>query len=83
MNIKVSDDGLEFPFQGQHDLAGLTAMHLGPKTLMERIATLNGQLIINSSAAGASLEMSVPLLPQSQTNHFTRADNAFEQEQNQ
>ena len=81
VNIKVSDDGLGFPFQKQHDLAGLTAMHLGPKTLMERIATLNGQLIINSSAAGASLEMTVPQLPQSQTNHFTRADNAFEQEQ--
>lgn len=83
VNIKVSDDGNGFPFQGRYDLAGLTAIDHGPKTVMERIVTLNGQLIINSSAAGASLEMSVPLPPKSQTNYFTRADSAFEQEQKQ
>ncbi len=83
VNIKVSDDGRGFPFQGQHDLAGLTAIGLGPKTLMERIATLNGQLTINSSDAGASLEMSVPLPPKNQTNHLTRVDSALEQEKKQ
>jgi signal transduction histidine kinase len=81
VNIKVSDDGKGFPFQGQHDLAGLTALGLGPKTLMERIATLNGQIIINSSAAGAKLEISVPLPPKNQTNHLIRVDRALEQEQ--
>lgn len=63
VNIKVSDDGKGFPFQSQYDLAGLTAIGLGPKTLMERIVALNGQLTINSSAAGASLEMSIPAPP--------------------
>lgn len=82
VNIKVSDDGRGFPFQGQYDLAGLTAINLGPKTLMERITALNGQLIINSSAAGASIEMTVPP-SKNPANHFTRADNTFEQEQKQ
>ncbi|MGR8997502.1 MAG: sensor histidine kinase [Gammaproteobacteria bacterium] len=81
VNIKVSDDGKGFPFQGQHDLAGLTALGLGPKTLMERIATLNGQIIINSSAAGTKLEISVPLPPKNQTNQLIRVDRALEQEQ--
>lgn len=63
VNIKVEDNGRGFPFRGQYDLAGLTAKHLGPKTLMERIIMLNGQLIIHSSNAGASLEISVPLRP--------------------
>jgi len=80
LNINVSDDGKGFPFQGRYDLDGLKAIGHGPKTVMERIITLRGQLVINSSAAGAGLEMSVPLSPENQTNYFTCADSAFEQE---
>jgi signal transduction histidine kinase len=83
VNINVADDGKGFPFQGCYDLVGLKAIGHGPKTVMERIVTLSGQLIINSSTAGASLEMSVPLPPISQTNYFTCADSALEQEQTQ
>lgn len=74
--IKVEDNGLGFPFQGQYDLAKLTARHLGPKTLMARIVTLNGQLMIHSSKAGARLEISVPLGPRHhRTIQFTRPGN--------
>jgi signal transduction histidine kinase len=56
----VSDDGHGFPFQGSYDLAELTALSLGPKSLIERIKTLEGQLCIESSASGSSLTISVP-----------------------
>jgi signal transduction histidine kinase len=59
--LRVSDDGRGFPFQGSYDLAELTALGLGPKSLVERIKTLDGQLCIESGASGSSLTISVPL----------------------
>jgi len=75
VNIHVEDNGQGFPFQGQYDLAGLTSLQLGPKTLRERIAALNGELIVHSSNAGARLEIAVPLRPhQDRASQFTRTD---------
>jgi len=63
IKIDISDDGCGFPFQGHYNLPGLIALRLGPRSLMERIIALQGKLTINSSAAGARLEMSIPLQP--------------------
>jgi signal transduction histidine kinase len=62
LHIIVADDGRGFPFRGRYDLATLTAMQLGPRTLKERIASLGGALVVDSSESGARLDMTLPLV---------------------
>ncbi|HEY0593424.1 MAG TPA: histidine kinase [Thermoanaerobaculia bacterium] len=59
--IRVRDDGIGFPFHGRQDLATLVAKQQGPSVLAERIAALNGDLVVDSTEEGATLEMSLPL----------------------
>ncbi len=59
--IRVSDDGIGFPFRGRHDLASLAAKQQGPSVLAERVAALNGELVVESTEEGAILEMLLPL----------------------
>ncbi len=61
MLIIVSDNGNGFPFRGRYDLAALSEQRVGPAILAERVASLNGQLIIESSETGARLEIYLPL----------------------
>jgi two-component system sensor histidine kinase DegS len=58
--ITVSDDGCGFPFHGRFDLAALIARELGPISLRDRVAALRGDLIVTSSDAGSTLEISLP-----------------------
>jgi signal transduction histidine kinase len=60
VRITVADDGHGFPFQGRYDLPLLHAKGLGPKTLKERIAALEGSLAIDSTEAGARLDIILP-----------------------
>jgi signal transduction histidine kinase len=62
--IVLQDNGRGFPFRGHYDLPTLLATQLGPRTLKERIVSLGGDLVIDSSASGARLEITLPL-PQS------------------
>ena len=56
--LSVSYRGRGFAtFQGRHDLGSLTRMGTGPRTLMERVATLGGELVIDSHDAGAKVEI--------------------------
>jgi signal transduction histidine kinase len=59
--ISAVDNGCGFSFRGRFDLATLEAMSLGPATLKERIAALRGRLIVESSEAGARVEIGLPL----------------------
>lgn len=59
--IRVVDDGSGFPFAGRHDLAALERAGHGPRTLKERVRGLGGSLLIDSSSAGASIEVSIPV----------------------
>lgn len=59
--ISIGDDGRGFPFRGYHDHAALARDNLGPRTLRERVAALGGGLAIDSSPAGARLEITLPL----------------------
>jgi signal transduction histidine kinase len=52
---------LRLPFHGRFDLAALIARELGPVSLRERVAALRGELILTSSVAGSSLEITLPL----------------------
>jgi signal transduction histidine kinase len=61
LQITVADDGRGFPLRGRHDLAVLARMDQGPVSLRERVASLGGDLIVDSSDAGARLEIALPL----------------------
>ena len=58
--ITVADNGRGFPFQGTYSHADLVRDRLGPRTLLERIASLKGTLAIESSPAGARLDIAIP-----------------------
>jgi signal transduction histidine kinase len=60
--LAVSYQGRGFAgFQGRHDLASLNRMKVGPRTLKERVAAVNGSLVIESAQAGARVEVRIPL----------------------
>lgn len=58
--IRITDNGCGFPFTGRFDLEELTRRDDGPRTLKERVAALGGSLTIDSSAQGASVEVTIP-----------------------
>jgi signal transduction histidine kinase len=61
MRIEVVDDGNGFPFHGRMTLNAIRESGIGPAMLAERVAALNGELSVESSGAGAKLEIFVPL----------------------
>ena len=61
VHVGVVDDGRGFPFYGRYDLQSLMAMNRGPVTLKERVSSLGGSMVIDSSEAGARVEIRVPL----------------------
>jgi signal transduction histidine kinase len=63
VQITVSDNGRGFPFQGHYTLTALTDLQLGPLTLKERVVSLGGSLTLNSSEAGAHLDICLPFRP--------------------
>ena len=61
MHIEVSDDGVGFSFRGRLTLDRIRETGSGPFMLAERVAALNGDLTVDSSEAGAYVEIAVPL----------------------
>jgi signal transduction histidine kinase len=61
LHIMVADNGCGFPFRGRYDHATLIARNIGPATLKERIASLQGTLTIESTQNGARLDITIPL----------------------
>jgi signal transduction histidine kinase len=61
VHLMVRDNGRGYPFHGHYDLAALTALSLGPRMLRGRVASLGGDLTIDSAAAGACLSITMPL----------------------
>lgn len=59
--IRVQDDGIGFSFRGRYNLATLMERQQGPLTLAERVAALNGDITVDSTEDGATLEISLPL----------------------
>jgi signal transduction histidine kinase len=60
VRIIVEDDGCGFPFHGRYDLAALDERRRGPVSLKERVASLNGTLILTSTLSGSRLDIDVP-----------------------
>ncbi len=61
IEIRVRDNGRGFPFTGRHDLAMLERSGEGPRTLKERVRSLDGSLVVDSSGDGAAIEVSIPM----------------------
>jgi signal transduction histidine kinase len=59
--VVVTDDGLGFPFRGQYDLALLHMRGIGPRSLMQRVDSLHGGLLLTSTSSGSTLEITLPL----------------------
>ncbi len=60
VHIVVTDNGRGFPFRGKYDHAALTALQLGPVMLKERVKSIGGTLAIDSTPAGARLDIRLP-----------------------
>jgi signal transduction histidine kinase len=60
IRITVADNGGGFSFRGYYDHSTLMERKLGPVTLKGRIESLGGTLAIDSSEAGARLEITLP-----------------------
>lgn len=58
--ITVADNGRGFPFQGRYSHDELTGRAIGPRTLLERVASLRGTVWIESNPSGARLEIAIP-----------------------
>jgi signal transduction histidine kinase len=61
IQINVKDDGVGFPFTGRFTLDALNELRRGPVSLKERISSLGGALVIDSTPAGSMLEITIPL----------------------
>lgn len=60
LSITVADNGHGFPFQGRLSHRELAEGSLGPKTLLERVESLEGTLALESSPSGARLDIALP-----------------------
>jgi two-component system sensor histidine kinase UhpB len=61
LRVIVADDGHGFPFQGHYDHAALVRQNLGPAILCDRVASLGGNVSVESSASGSKVEMRLPV----------------------
>jgi signal transduction histidine kinase len=62
LRLGIADDGHGFALQGTYDLAALSASNQGPLTLRERVATLQGDLILRSGENGTQILITLPLV---------------------
>jgi signal transduction histidine kinase len=61
LSIAVADDGQGFPFQGRFTLEDLARDQRGPRTLRERVAALNGSMLLETGPGGSRVQLDVPL----------------------
>jgi signal transduction histidine kinase len=61
MQIEVTDNGTGFPFHGRLTLDEMRRSGNGPTVLAERVSSLNGSLVVDSTETGATVRMTVPL----------------------
>jgi signal transduction histidine kinase len=58
--LVMVDDGVGFDFRGTWDLEKLVTSGFGPRVIKERVQSLVGNLIIESTPTGARIEISIP-----------------------
>ena len=63
VRLVIDDDGIGFPFKGRYDLTMLNARDIGPTSIKERVASLNGRMSIFSTLSGSRIEITLPNQP--------------------
>jgi signal transduction histidine kinase len=59
--LVIDDDGMGFPFSGRLTLGELDNLHRGPTVIKERIRSIGGDMVLESSPGhGSRLEITVP-----------------------
>src|SRR6266566_4579816 len=58
--LVMVDDGIGFEFHGVWSLEKLMSSGLGPRVMKERVQSLRGSLMIESTPTGARIEISIP-----------------------
>jgi signal transduction histidine kinase len=58
--LVMVDDGVGFDFHGTWSLERLVTAGVGPKVIKDRVLSLNGNLMIESTPAGARIEITIP-----------------------
>lgn len=61
LRVVVTDDGRGFPFRGRLDQDQLAERNAGPVSLRERVASIGGSLVVDSTPGGSRVEFSLPV----------------------
>ncbi len=62
LTINVEDDGTGFPFAGSFDLDELEMLKMGPRSIMRRVKSLEGDMLLHSRPGrGSELSIRLPL----------------------
>jgi signal transduction histidine kinase len=59
--LSIADDGIGMPVHGVFNMAQLKDLAVGPRSLRSRVASLGGDLIVESRPTGVTLRISAPL----------------------
>lgn len=60
LSLMIADNGRGFPVSGKFTYAELSAGDFAPRTLLERVTSLRGSVALESSPAGARLDIMLP-----------------------
>lgn len=60
LRLEISDNGKGLPEHGRFDERQCAQRRIGPRSLRERIASLGGELVVDSAAAGVTLFVELP-----------------------
>lgn len=61
VSLAIRDDGQGFPFHGSQALEELLRHGKGPRSILQRVASLHGHLALSSSPSGSELAIRLPL----------------------
>lgn len=61
ISFRISDNGRGFPFHGRYTMRELDEMKRGPFSLKERVASLGGEMTLDSTSTGSTIEMTIPV----------------------
>jgi signal transduction histidine kinase len=75
LRLRIIDDGRGFSYHGTFDLQTLNAMNQGPRTLKERVAELQGRLLLRTGETGTELSITLPIVPGSMEDVAPAAGN--------
>jgi signal transduction histidine kinase len=61
LRIVIDDNGSGFPFRGRYNLTSLMENNIGPTSLCERVSSVNGDMLLESTDSGSRLEIEIPV----------------------